>query len=122
MTHYTGVLFRGLLVLLGGVSLSSHAQGLQPLLKDGAFGNAFEYVQGMEPEGLRTQMLATYYTRGGRQDLVFGIQPRPPRPDECSDNNASFFAAGQWAEEALGDHQVVMINENHFHLASRAWV
>lgn len=123
MTHYRGVLFRGLLVLLGGVSLSSHAQGLQPLLKDGAFGNAFEYVQGMEPESLHTQMLATYYTLVGRQDLVYELQPPPPLAEVCYDtNDASFVAASRWAEEALGDHQLVMFNENHFHLASRAWV
>lgn len=117
------LLFRVWLVLLGGVSLSTHAQGLQPLLEEGAFGNAYESVQKMEPEGLRIQMLATYYTLVGRQDLVYDLHPSLPLADACYDqNDASFFAASQWTEEALGDHQVVMINENHFQLASRAWV
>lgn len=117
------LLFRVWLVLLGGVSLSTHAQGLQPLLEEGAFGNAYELVQEMEPEGLRIQMLATYYTLVGRQDLVYDLHPSLPLADACYDqNDASFFAASQWTEEALGGHQVVMINENHFHLASRAWV
>lgn len=117
------LLFRVWLVLLGGVSLSTHAQGLKPLLEEGAFANAYESVQKMEPQGLRIQMLATYYTLVGRQDLVYDLHPSLPLPGACfAQNDRSFFDASQWTEEMLGDHQVVMINENHFHLASRAWV
>lgn len=123
MSKGIGLLLRLMFVWLGSVSLSCQAQGLQSLFDDGAFDEAFESVQKMESENLRAQMLATYYTFVGRQDLVYGIQPALPLADQCAEEkNVSFSSAEQWVEAALANYKVVMFNENHFHLAARAWV
>ncbi|WP_113906821.1 hypothetical protein [Aliidiomarina celeris] len=122
MINYKELSQRLLLTLFAVLSLSSQAREMQPLLEYGAFGETYELVQKLEPERYRAQMLATYYTFVGRQDLVYDIEGMLPLPDKCfEDGDPSLSSAEHWAETAFNDYKVVMINENHFHLASRVW-
>lgn len=123
MNNYKKLSQRLLLTLFAILSFSSQAREMQPLFEHGAFRETYELVQKLEPEGYRAQMLATYYTFVGRQDLVYDIEEMLPLPDKClEDGDPSLSFAEPWAETAFNDYKVVMINENHFQLASRAWL
>lgn len=58
----------------------SEAVETQPLLERGAFAETQAAIQGIEREGYRAQMLSTYFTLVGRQDLVFEIEESLPLP------------------------------------------
>ncbi|MCC5854070.1 MAG: hypothetical protein JJU10_00115 [Idiomarina sp.] len=105
---------------------ASQASDMEPLLERGAFGETYEALQNIEHEAFRAQMLATYYTLVGRQDLVFEMDAFVPLPRDCSANgndiDGTFLSADKWASNAFTDQKIVMFNENHFHIASRVWV
>ena len=105
---------------------SSEAAEMQPLLERGAFTQTSAALQDIEHEGYRAQMLATYFTLVGRQDLVFEIEGILPLPRACSEENnntatTALTDAEHWVSNGFEGQKVVMFNENHYHISSRAW-
>ncbi|TDO46501.1 hypothetical protein DEU30_11077 [Idiomarina sp. 017G] len=89
---------------------------IAPYFEQGRINTLLDYVSNPQNE-------AQIYTMLGRSDKVYEFLTKYTEKSHCKlDSSAKKVPATPLVKKHVADHQVVMVNENHFNVASRALV
>jgi hypothetical protein len=113
---------RGLAVAALVVTAGVHAQGnLTPaeVLKTGQFAKAYADAASSAAGG---QLQATWNSFFGREDLDVGLKGVPRASTACRAEAARASDARAWLLRNARDRKVLMLNDDHMHVAPRAFV
>ncbi|MEX0899877.1 MAG: hypothetical protein WD081_04210 [Gammaproteobacteria bacterium] len=100
-------------------------QGVDMRLQDGAFAPVLAHFEASASEPWAPQMQAMVDVHMGRQDRVLRrLRDLPFAALDCDagESGATHVAAADWLLAIASDRRVVMLNENHFHVAARLFL